>query len=74
MAYSLHVKPNMYTTYGVQRTDSLAYLGFERSDRCPFLHLCKRFWLRRVPQLMLAAHERLAPITQCIEHQRKCRR
>src|SRR5262245_10610144 len=36
VAYSLHVNPSSWTTAGIQRTDFLAYLGFQRSETCPF--------------------------------------
>lgn len=32
--YSLHVSPNSFSTAGLQKTDFLAYLGFQRSDNC----------------------------------------
>ncbi len=34
--YSLHVNPTSYTTAGLQNTDFLAYLGFQRSGDCSF--------------------------------------
>jgi hypothetical protein len=34
--YSLHVNPTSYSTAGLQTTDFLGYLGFQRSDRCSF--------------------------------------
>jgi hypothetical protein len=36
IAYTLHVNPSSYTTAGLQTTDWLAYLGFQRNDRCQF--------------------------------------
>jgi Uncharacterized protein containing a TIR (Toll-Interleukin 1-resistance) domain len=36
IGFSLHVNPSSYTSAGLQRTDFLSYLGFQRSDRCPF--------------------------------------
>ena len=36
VAYSLHVYPSSYTTSGIQTTDFLSYLEFNRSDQCPF--------------------------------------
>lgn len=36
VGYSLHVNPSSFTTAGIQKTDFLAYLGFQRSDRCSF--------------------------------------
>src|SRR6266851_2431763 len=36
VGYSLHVNPTSYTSAGLQPTDFLAYLGFQRSDRCSF--------------------------------------
>src|SRR5437763_1208100 len=37
VAYSLHVNPSSFSSYGVQTTDFLAYLGFTHSDQCPFV-------------------------------------
>jgi hypothetical protein len=34
--YSLHVNPTSFSTAGLQTTDFLAYLGFQRNDRCSF--------------------------------------
>ena len=36
VAYSLHANPSSFSTSGLQKTDFLAYLGFERRDQCPF--------------------------------------
>jgi hypothetical protein len=36
VGYSLHVNPTSFTTHGIQKTDFLAYLGFQRSDKCNF--------------------------------------
>jgi TIR domain len=36
IAFSLHISPNTFTTSGIQLTDALAYVGFQR-QRCPFL-------------------------------------
>jgi hypothetical protein len=35
-AWSLHVNPTSFSTAGLQATDWLAYLGFQRNDRCAF--------------------------------------
>jgi len=35
IAFSLHVSPNAFTTSGLQLTDALSYLGFQR-HHCPF--------------------------------------
>jgi hypothetical protein len=35
IAFSLHASPNTFTTSGLQLTDALSYLGFQR-QRCPF--------------------------------------
>lgn len=35
IAFSLHISPNTFTTSGLQLTDVLAYLGFQR-QHCPF--------------------------------------
>ena len=34
--YSLHVSPNSFSSAGLQTTDFLAYLGFQRYNSCPF--------------------------------------
>lgn len=34
--YSLHVNPSSWSIVGLQATDFLAYLGFQRHDRCNF--------------------------------------
>jgi hypothetical protein len=34
--YSLHVNPSSFTAAGLQPTDFLAYLGFQRNYRCSF--------------------------------------
>ena len=36
VAFSLHANPSSFGTFGLQKTDFLAYLGFQRSDRCSF--------------------------------------
>lgn len=36
VGYSLHVNPSSFTTAGIQTTDFLAYLKFQRSDSCSF--------------------------------------
>jgi hypothetical protein len=36
VAYSLHANPTSYGSSGLQKTDFLSYLGFQRHDRCPF--------------------------------------
>jgi len=36
VGYSLHVNPSSFTSAGIQKTDLLAYLSFERSDKCGF--------------------------------------
>jgi hypothetical protein len=35
-AWNLHVNPTSFSTAGLQSTDWLAYLGFQRNDRCSF--------------------------------------
>jgi hypothetical protein len=37
-AFSLHVAPNQWSTSGLQLTDALSYLGFQRQT-CPFVDL-----------------------------------
>lgn len=36
IGYNLHVSPNTFSTYGIQVTDFLSFLGFERS-KCSFV-------------------------------------
>jgi hypothetical protein len=36
VGYSLHVNPSEFSSAGLQTKDFLAYLGFQRSDRCTF--------------------------------------
>lgn len=36
VAYSLHANPSSFGTFGLQKNDFLSYLGFQRSDQCPF--------------------------------------
>ena len=60
--YSLHVNPTSFTTAGLQKPDFLAFLGFERSDNCPFTshRRCYVKWVSEGfdPQGFLAAFER----------------
>lgn len=48
-AFSLHANPSSYTTAGLQTTDFLGFLGFSRSDRCPFTSF-QRCYSRPVDQ------------------------
>jgi hypothetical protein len=45
--FSLHASPNTFSTNGLQTTDFLSILGFQRSDQCPFasLHRCYVKWV-----------------------------
>jgi hypothetical protein len=47
IGFSLHVSPNTFSTSGLQTTDFLTILGFQRSDQCPFasLHRCYVKWV-----------------------------
>ena len=47
--YSLHVNPSSYSTAGLQKTDLLAYLGFERNDTCPFTS-SRRCYVKWIPE------------------------
>jgi hypothetical protein len=49
VAYSLHVNPSSYSTAGLQTTDWLAYLGFQRNDRCQFTGF-NRCYSKEVPE------------------------
>lgn len=44
--YSLHAEPTSYSTYGMQTTDFLAYLGF-KSESCSFVarRVCYAIWV-----------------------------
>ncbi len=59
---SLHVNPSSYTNAGLQTTDLLAYLGFERNDNCPFTNSpqCYFRWVSEGfdPENFLTAFER----------------
>ena len=48
-AYALHVNPTAYSSAGLQTTDFLAYLGFQRHDRCNFTR-SQRCYSRWVPE------------------------
>ena len=48
-AYTLHVNPSSYSTAGLQTTDWLSYLGFQRNDRCQFTGL-GRCYSKEVPE------------------------
>lgn len=47
VAFSLHANPSSFSTFGLQKTDFLAYLGFQRMDACPFTSLqrCYTRWV-----------------------------
>jgi hypothetical protein len=47
IGYSLHVNSSSFTSAGLQATDFLNYLGFQRSDRCTFtgFHRCYCTWV-----------------------------
>jgi hypothetical protein len=47
-AFTLHVNPSSYTTAGLQTTDWLAYLGFQRNDQCQFTRF-QRCYSKEVP-------------------------
>ena len=42
-AYTLHANPTSFSTAGLQMTDWLSYLGFQRSDRCQFTEFGRCF-------------------------------
>jgi len=46
IGYSLHVEPTSYSSYGMQTTDFLAYLGFRR-ESCSFVtrRVCYTAWV-----------------------------
>jgi hypothetical protein len=48
-AYALHVNPTSFSTAGLQTTDWLSYLGFQRNDRCQFTGF-GRCYSREVPE------------------------
>jgi hypothetical protein len=45
--FSLHVNPTSFSSAGLQTTDFLGYLGFQRNDRCTFtnFHRCYSKWV-----------------------------
>lgn len=45
--YSLHVNPTSFSTAGLQTTDFLSYLGFQRNNACSFtnFHRCYSKWV-----------------------------
>jgi hypothetical protein len=48
-AFTLHVNPTSFSTAGLQTTDWLAYLGFQRNDRCTFTSF-QRCYSKEVPE------------------------
>lgn len=46
---TLHVNPTSFSTSGLQATDWLAYLGFQRNDQCSFTAF-QRCYSREVPE------------------------
>lgn len=62
IAYSLHVNPTSYTPSGLQKSDFLSYLGFQRADQCTFTSF-QRCYVKQVtesfdPQQFVDAFER----------------
>lgn len=49
IAFTLHVNPTSFSTAGLQTTDWLAYLGFQRNDRCSFTSF-GRCYSKEVPE------------------------
>jgi TIR domain len=49
VAFTLHVNPSSYSTAGLQTTDWLAYLGFQRNDQCQFTGF-NRCYSKEVPE------------------------
>ena len=47
--FTLHVNPTSFSTSGLQATDWLAYLGFQRNDQCSFTEF-QRCYSHEVPQ------------------------
>jgi TIR domain len=47
IGYGLHVNPTSFSTAGLQTSDFLGYLGFQRSDRCSFTSFqrCYCIWV-----------------------------
>jgi hypothetical protein len=43
VGFSLHVNPTSFTSAGIQETDFLSYLGFQRYDGCPFTGMQRCF-------------------------------
>lgn len=49
IAYTLHVNPTSYSSAGLQTTDWLSYLGFQRNARCQFIAF-DRCYSKEVPE------------------------
>ena len=64
VGYSLHVNPSSFTSAGIQKTDFLAYLGFQRSDRCSFTSF-QRCYVKWVPTTHLFGCGALSPGSLC---------
>ena len=47
--FTLHVSPRSFSSAGLQTTDWLAYLGFQRNDRCQFVNN-GRCYSKEVPE------------------------
>jgi hypothetical protein len=47
IGYSLHVNPTSFSSAGLQTTDFLGYIGFQRNDRCNFTNFqrCYSKWV-----------------------------
>lgn len=77
IGFSLHANPSSYGTFGLQKTDFLAYLGFKRSDRCPFTSFqrCYVRWVDEgynVEQFVDAFHQAFAQLEKAEAGLRAC--
>jgi hypothetical protein len=75
--YGLHVNPSSYSTAGLQTTDFLGYLGFQRHDRCNFTSFqrCYCKWVTEdfnVQEFATAFHAGYGHISQAQESLEAC--
>jgi TIR domain len=77
VGFSLHANPSSFGTFGLQKTDFLAYLGFQRSDRCPFTSFqrCYVRWVDEgynVEQFVDAFHKAFTQLEKAESGLRAC--
>ena len=77
VAFSLHANPSSYGTFGLQKTDFLSYLGFQRYDQCPFTSFqrCYAKWVDEgfnVERFVDAFHKAYGELEQAEAGLRAC--